>query len=207
MLDIYYSVPLEREYEAWIMAAIEIFLKERGLSCSTFAVSPFIEPMFPADEIVLYKGKLVGLQFKQPHLPTGTKPPISSDRLRWTFHSPKGQFSLVQSIDYIYYALPTFLDRRYANHALHHTLFWRPSTSDMNAWYDNPKAATPSKKIMNEMRWGLFFEGIVQCPIGTKVEENGLLSQLFPELVTKISNITSDQNGSDAPIYFINIKS
>lgn len=164
-----YANPLEREHEAWIVAGIERYLKEIGLSYAIWAISPDQEKKWPADEKLKFASKVVGLQFKQAKLANGI---IAPDRLNWTLHQPSTQFALVETHKEIFYCLPTFVNRDLREQALHHCIFWRPDLSippNKNVWYDNPAAHTPYKDEKSAMRWGLFIERILDCHIGSKV--------------------------------------
>jgi hypothetical protein len=168
-LHVKYANPLEREYEAWIVAGIERYLKDIGLPYAIWAISPDQEKKWPSDEKLKLPSKVVGLQFKQAKLAKGA---IAPDRLNWSLHQPSTQFSLVKSHKEIFYCLPTFINRDLREQALHHCLFWRPDLSipdNKNVWYDNPAAHTPYKNEMNSMRWGLFLEMVLDCNIGAKV--------------------------------------
>ena len=65
ILDTTHARPIEREYEGWTVEGIERYFRRIGRHASVWAVSPKLEPAWPADEIVSTSGKLVGLQFKQ----------------------------------------------------------------------------------------------------------------------------------------------
>ena len=165
--------PLEREFEAWIVREIEDYFQEVGLSVLVWAVSPTFEKTWPADEVIGVTGKLIGLQFKQAQLTTGT---LNFDRLKWSLREPKGQYELVQQRSEIFYALPTFINRTWARGSLNHCLFWRPPTGvvDYNAWYANPGATTPHRELVRSdgsMRWGELVESVARCHIGLRFDE------------------------------------
>jgi len=166
-LSVTLGLPLEREYEAWIVRAIQDDLVARGLSAAIIAVSPFDEVDWPADSEIRAYDKLVGLQFKRPKV---SATPSLYCHLHWSLHQPRGQYGLVQRFPEIFYCLPTFLDRRLSTVPLHHTLFWRPSSSSgLQVWYDNPRAHSPHNKVSDAPRWGRFFESLVACDVGLRV--------------------------------------
>jgi len=168
LLKARHAHPLEREYEAWIVQGIERYFADLGMEFAIWAVSPDIEATWPADEKLLFGCKIVGLQFKQTKLAAGA---LGFSRLKWTLHSPAGQFSLVKSTPEIYYCLPTFVNRAARSHALDHCLFWRPDdANDCNVWYDNPGADTPYKKVLDAMRWGRFMEALLSCTVGVSAK-------------------------------------
>lgn len=168
ILGVKYASPLEREYEAWVVAGIESYLKNTGLRYSIWAIGSSQEKVWPADEKLSVGSKIVGLQFKRAKLASGT---VAKDRLKWTFGQPVGQLALVSATQEIFYCLPTFINRELRSEALHHCLFWRPDPEDLNknAWYDNVNAKTPYKKLDESMRWGLFFERLMYCDVGKEV--------------------------------------
>ncbi len=164
-----FGKPLEREYEAWIVAGIERHFRAIGIPLSIWAIGPGEEVVWPADEKLYVDSKIVGLQFKQAKLAKGAASP---DALHWSLHQPPAQFQRVLSNSEIFYCLPTFINRRVRDEALHHCLFWRPDATkpqDKNVWYANTRARTPYNEVAHGMRWGLFSEQLFQCPIGKKV--------------------------------------
>lgn len=172
-LDITFSIPLEREYEAWIIRGIEEYFLSLGQCISIWAVSPMDEVNWPADESMIIGKKLIGLQMKKVDYKNNGTKPRKFGRLRWSFHNPKGQFDLVVKFPEIFYCLPTFINRDLKDQALSHCLFWRPDPKtkrNLNAWYDNSNAHTPHNSIGTADRWGKFIESIVECSIGKKIE-------------------------------------
>jgi len=184
ILKPHFGVPLEREYEGWIVHRIERYFHRLGRSILVWAVSPFDEATWPADEAIIAGGKLFGLQFKQPKLgayPSGTTPDFS--RLKWLLSSPPGQAALVASNPEIYYCLPTFTNRKWRREALHHALFWHPSPADVapsvnqNVWYENlsPKVGTKNGNIVRNpacYRWGEFIERVLACQLPQGFDPN-----------------------------------
>ena len=195
LLDILYSVPLEREYEAWICRSIEEYFTNQGSEVHIWAVSPREEVYWPADEKVLVGKKLFGLQMKKPVYKNTSQHDFG--RLNWLLHSPSGQFGLVRKTPEIYYCLPTFTNRRFSRTALDHCLFWRPPCDDKNAWYDNPNARTPHKAIKGAARWGYFIEQVVSCSIGKRINSNNDLRS-FSESLKQMppTGESDDGNGS-----------
>lgn len=172
-LDIKFSSPLEREYEAWIIQGIEDYFHSIGKTVAIWAVSPDEEVNWPADEHLVVGKKLIGLQLKKVEYKDNKKRPKDFGRLNWKFHNPLGQYDLVVKFPEIFYCLPTFVNRDLRRQAIHHCLFWRPKTGDkhdLNAWYNNASARTPHKSIGNAPRWGLFIEKVIGCSVGKKIE-------------------------------------
>ncbi|MCM3732725.1 hypothetical protein M3196_13720 [Fictibacillus nanhaiensis] len=222
MVDIlhsYLSNPLEREYESWITTQIEDYFNRLGIKFDIWAVSPLDESTWPADEHVLFNGKLLGLQFKQAKL----KDKIPSfNRLRWDLRQPKGQFEAIQKRSEIFYALPTFINRKWRKNALEHCVFWRPNVSDVtnyNLWYSNnhPSIKTPYNNIANHLnafRWGHFVELIINCNIGYKIDKELQMDDYLKKIKKqfydynspiKNNNETNFNNGSNT-LYLLHIK-
>lgn len=185
------SLPLEREFEAWCVAAIERDLRKRRVPFSVWAVSPDDEKSWPADEQTLFAGKLIGLQFKRPHLANG---PLKYDRLNWQLHSPSGQFALLQSIPEIFYCLPTFVNRAMRNRCLHHVLFWRPEgASHRSAWYDNVAARSSFNAVAYEgYRWGHFIELIGDCSVGIPLSSPAAVIARLREIRSSLRDLAQD---------------
>ncbi|MGB3838062.1 MAG: hypothetical protein WA930_03030 [Rhodanobacter sp.] len=181
-LQIRHTSPLEREFEAWIVAGIEEYFESLGIVYSVFAVSPDLEPIWPADERILTNGKVFGLQFKQAKL-SGSSQPLPA-QLKWSLHSPAPQFNQVLATPEVYYCLPTFINRDYRKQALEHCVFWRPNPQqlDKNAWYNNPGAHTPYKQLESEARWGLFVEQVFNCNIGRRISSASKLAEYVHEI-------------------------
>ena len=158
-------LPLEREFEAWVVHEIDAYFARYFARSFILAVSPRIEKLWPADElstIELVPGiyKVFGLQFKRPY-PVG-------QRLKWNL-SDKKQFDYIKGNNDVVYALPTFINRDYRHNALHHCIFWRPSTSMTHGEYYDRKleeGGASDKVVENEFRWGSFIEQVEGCKLG-----------------------------------------
>ncbi len=192
ILDITISHPLEREYEAWLAAAIENYFESLKITGAVWAISPLDETTWPADLGVRFPAKLVGLQVKRPTIatPTTSSGKVTFDRIRWTLANPKGQSALVSSMPEIYYCFPCFINRQHRIHALSHCVFWRPNpTPPTLVWYENPRAhAVPS--VSHEMRGGRFMERVVGCEIGYPAFNSELVSQFFGRLHSAVRQAT-----------------
>ncbi len=198
-LDITFSVPLEREYEAWIIRGIEDYFFSLGLRISIWAVSPRDEINWPADEAMVVGKKLIGLQLKKVIYDDDGLRPRTFSRLKWTFHNPPGQFNTVLKFPEIYYCLPTFINRNLKNQALSHCLFWRPDINakpNLNAWYSNKNALTPYKSIGKNTRWGKFIEDIMECTVGKKIDTFNE-AETFVESIREYMREISNENPAD----------
>jgi hypothetical protein len=171
------AIPLEREYEAWIVREIQDYMALSGRKATIFGVGSAREKVWPADEELNVAGKVIGLQFKRPNLGGPADDPTHSRRLHWRLGSPAGQLNLVLNTPEIFYALPTFTDPKYRRVSLHHCLFWRPANAvRKTVWYNNPRAnaAKSYREVEGETRWGHFMEKVVRCMIGRSLPANGV---------------------------------
>lgn len=154
------SQPLEREYEAWVMAQVEATLEQLGFEYRAAAVSPWDEASWPADEELGFGGKFVGLQFKRPD-----EKRLSDGRTvaKWDLRQPRGQLVRIKVIPEIYYALPTFLTRDFRRAALASCYFWRPPKRHRKMTFDLDWIRG------HAMMFGEFMQEILDCRIGFKV--------------------------------------
>lgn len=205
-LAVSYTVPLEREYEAWCVAAMERYFENTGISYHLWAVSPATERTWPADEALSVGMKLIGFQFKQAHLAPLKKgqTTIAYDRLCWHLHQPAGQMALVRSHSEIFYALPTFTNRQLRRCALNHCLFWRPPNADANVWYDNtdPRVRTPNNKLTRDpaaRRWGGLMEAVLGCWEGSTIEHATTISSISERYLLALEEaVGSEGEGEQA---------
>lgn len=181
-LLVHNNIPIEREFEAWVVRGIENYLERLGVAYSVFAVSPAEESTWPADEALQVGGKLVGFQVKRPNLASRAQiVPNDFSRLYWSFHQPPGQMGLVSAQPEIVFALPTFTNRSLRNQALDHCLFWSPpNDSDKTAWYKNTKknVQTQYNDLSTAPRWGKFAEGLFECTEGLVLGERSVSDYL-----------------------------
>lgn len=169
----HYCGPYEREYETWCSLAIEEYFRSRRREVVTFAFSPHRERVFPADAIIRpTEGeritKAFALQFKMPHRNDGS--------LRWD--TPKPQKGRIAGLP-IYYALPTFLNRKAKYESLSHTLFWNPDwnfspTGELITVNEASVSTEPPLQDMEgsvALRWGAFVEHLEGCSVGSEYYE------------------------------------
>ena len=183
-----YSLPIEREYESWIVNEIEKYFRKINLRIECFAISPALEKIIPSDDFFSYNGVLIGLQMKRVLIAKRKNGKESYDRIYWDLTKPIGQFQNIIKHPEIYYCLPTFVNREFKKSALHHCLFWRPNskTTDKILYYDNnsPRVKTQFKIVKNEMRWGLFIEEIFRSNIGKPMNSKADFERYFKNIVS-----------------------
>lgn len=196
--------PLEREFEAWVIAGIERYFDAVRWPARMWAVSPKKEGKYPADERLRFPGKLVGLQFKRPDLPGLQKgrPNLDYSTLRWDLSKPPGQFALVKAHREIYYVLPTFINRDWRKAALDHCVLWRPKQprTRRSVSYGKGKrgGAVKIDKDEDSLRWGAFVERIASCQAGQCINEREGLCLYRNRLVADICSATEDSaEGAD----------
>jgi len=187
-----HNIPLEREFESWIVWGIENYLRSIDRQYSIHAITPGLERSWPADERLTFSGKVVGLQMKKALIGDLKKDQdyVEYDRLKWSFAQPQNQYRLVQQHPEIFYCLPTFINRKYRREAIHHCLFWRPDPVDeKNAWYDNggARVQTPYDPLNDQSRWGLFYENIIRCDAGARVTSKREINQFLSDVASTMS--------------------
>lgn len=110
--------PFEREYEGWISWLIEDYLNALGYEVDVYCFSPYDEKYFPADEIFIGKDFGFAFQFKRPRFDNPGR------KITWKIE--KHQRELIEQIKGIYYALPTFANRRAKELSLSNFIIWHP---------------------------------------------------------------------------------
>jgi hypothetical protein len=173
LLKIKYNSPIEREFESWIIQDIENYFDRIHKKVTIYAVSPADEKAFPADEMITYDSKVIGLQFKKADLSTKRSGQTTADftNLKWELRD-SNQFSNIKNNSIIYFCLPTFINREYKSVALDHCIFWRPDQNDQPTtyWYNNDLVKNGNGAINADgMRWGTFIERLLSCQIGRRL--------------------------------------
>lgn len=210
LLTATYTKPLEREFEAWIIDGIERYGRDVDLAPQVWAVSPNFEVVWPADEVLVISGKVLGLQFKQAKMAPGA---VDLSRLKWSLAAPPQQYAKVQNSPEVYYCLPTFINRNFKREALQHCIFWRPpaGVADTQAWYDNPNAQTAHNSLANDpsaMRWGRLIEQVQSCVVGRRVnsreEVDAYLAEVAESMGRSESIEDSDEIETDfSPVMYV----
>lgn len=178
-------IPLEREYEAWLVRALEDYFESVGAYYFIRAVSPISEEKsWPGDQLVFMSGKVFGLQVKRPNLQStellrtkAGEPRSRRECLHFTLE--REQKARVVKIGEIYYALPTFLSRDYRRSCLHHFEFWRPRKShsgDISICHPRGRATAAG------VRWGTLIERVLECNVGRRVDSVRALEAWFSEI-------------------------
>lgn len=187
--NIKHSPPMEREYEGWIVAEIESYFENLGISCSIWAVGVQSEKYWPADEHLLANGAFIGLQMKKAML-AGKK-----NKLKWVFNKPSQQLADILKFDDIYYCLPTFINRDVKKVCLHHCIFWRPTTAQRKTgWYYNLNAKVKSsyRRMFIKMRWGLFSELLIEGRVGKRFSSSKEANKYLSEVVARAKSVEDD---------------
>lgn len=169
-------IPLEREYEGWVMREIEMYFNRLGIMNFTFGISPHIEKDWPADEALVFSNngeyKLIGFQFKRPKLTSGLKDLYKG--LKWSV-SDKNQFDYIKKNKDMVYALPTFTNRNFRYSSLDHCIFWKPKRTQVPTDHFYKKSKSTSKNgyvNADGLRWGEFVERMFDCSLGVKFKSS-----------------------------------
>lgn len=206
-----YLIPIEREFESWIIEGIENYFEQIGKRISCFAISPALEKVIPSDDFFEFEGKLIGLQMKRPKIVKRTAGIVDYSNLCWDLNDSSNsaltsQYDKIRDVfPEIYYCLPIFINRTFKKIALHHCLFWRPQKNDTDKklWYDNEnqKVKTKHKKIKTAKRWGLFIEEIMACNIGKVIKNKSEFISYFEDKIKP-----SNEDSSFTTLVFIKIE-
>lgn len=179
-IRIFRSKPIEREYEGWLMCAIDAEMAKLGVRADTWAVHPHEESTYPADEKFLADGKLISFQVKRAncrcrgYLPSRAHSSCKIGDLHWSLGSPAGQFAKVVARPEIYYVLPEFLNRSLRTAVLDHTWFWRPKHASTagKIWASLGRNRKRSRRESGtSFRWPALMRQFGTCEIGLQVQE------------------------------------
>jgi hypothetical protein len=191
------------------------YLEEAGLAARIWAISPQDEHTWPADESLLLRGKIIGLQFKRPYLAALLQGELFPhyNRLYWPLSHDPAQFRMVKAADEIFYCLPTFTNRLWRKESLHHCLFWRPTRKmgPTDIWYENSQNVQgwsgSIDRHYTSYRWGAFFERVQQCEFGWRVDAEGPVQEYHSRLrsVIETAELGSLEEGEREPLLFLNI--
>jgi len=169
-------IPLEREYEGWIISNIENYFETLGISYEIRALSPNEENNYPADELLQFPEsfKVFGLQMKRPSLNAKNKSLKQWTDLKWKLSNPPHQYQKILDNNCIYYCLPAFTNRAFRKQSLSHCYFWRPhkTTPKSHTFYLKGK-----NDISDSMKWRTFINEVFKCKIGVKFDNQKILSR------------------------------
>ena len=179
-------LPLEREHEAWVIRGIEDYARATGLKCRTFAVSQTEEDAWGADEVIGFRAKVFGLQFKRPY--------VTGNGIFWEISPSSNQFLNVCNNEEIFYALPSFVNRELKYQALHHCIFWRPCIKCSGATVRGEEQLCLRRKIRQyrrhirgqKMRWGDLAEKLFECTAGKRIDQGTNVSSVLAEIQQRL---------------------
>jgi len=212
-------IPLEREYEGWIIANIENYFETLGIRYFIRALSPNEEKNFPADELLQFPNsfKLIGIQMKRPKFRQNQNNPKKWSDLIWEFYNPSHQYPEILNNKNIYYCLPAFTNRAFRKNALSHCYFWRPSN-------DTPKTycLKGDNDINGSVKWKEFIDLFNKCEIGQDYDSAIVLIRDYnikmvlsddirndneiKESEYKIINNNEKENEEDSVLYLIGVE-
>jgi hypothetical protein len=164
------TLPLEREYEGWTMWLLEEYLATLGYEADIYSFSPYHESEFPADEIIETADFAFALQFKRPA--------FRGNYITWKLDVT--QHKKLRDTPGIYYALPTFANRKANRLSLEHFVLCRPDWNDPKLgepilfaesqaylWQGEIGSASPLVGAsVYSLRWGAFVEHLQRDHVG-----------------------------------------
>lgn len=157
----------ERQTEYWTSNQIEMFFGDLGFEVLSLPITQLTERTLPADFLFFDGGrtKLFGLQYKALY---------SNHFEYWPLD--KDQHSRLQCYPWVYYCLCELRDIRDRRSALHLSRIIRTGFP-----YQEQILARRHPSDPMYMRWGAFYQGLVQCRYGLKVSSpQDVLHAIFP---------------------------
>jgi len=151
------KIPSEGSYASWLVDCIRRYFEALGFTFYSEIQSQQFEDDYPFDIYTeIRKGNFVkrfGLQVKRPY--------ITGKGIFWKL-APK-QHAKMSDFQWIYYSLPDFLNRSHHRVACHHVIFRDPNFPFVSRLYKS--------QVGFYYRFGSFANGIMNCPIGQKVDQ------------------------------------
>jgi hypothetical protein len=151
--------PNEEEHRLWLHDCIKRYFEARGFRVWSDAPTTNQENVNPWDLGFEVAGdhfvKKFALQLKRPYL-------NKKSQICWDLD--KEQHGKIQQIPWVYYGLPTFVDRRMQRVACSHFVIsrvpkYQPTVTGFGLGY--------------KYRWGGFVEALERCSVGTRLKPRG----------------------------------
>jgi hypothetical protein len=196
------SLPLEREFEAWLVRGIEDYFREVGVPATILAVSPHLERHWPADESLAVGGKVVGLQVKRPRAASSPQADVS-----WNLSNPPHQRDYIKARPELLYALPAFRDAALRRAALYHFYFWRPGKWPRSNMSNNISAEWV-RGLTHAWEWGGFVRRIMDCKIGAPLGGRTLfeyIGELQADMRRSAREFTTGEEGEPDALYVLHV--
>lgn len=191
----------ERQFEYSTSHQIENFFRNAGFDMSVRTVDQDIERYLPSDHIFYLNGvvKIFGIQYKVLY---------KNSEDHWKMNAR--QHSMLQKFPWIYYGLSDLKSANGIDNSLH---YLRPYRNSMRLYENNrfvSKLPVSSRRYYT--RWAIFYEKLLQCNRGFKVNSKGklkeeLISYLIPDIEEERPNRVTEKINEMADVFVIDVES
>lgn len=190
----------ERQVEYWTSRQIEDFFMNEGFDLIVYPIDQSIERYLPADHI-FESGKLFGLQYKVLYQNGGD---------HWRMREK--QHSMLQKFSWIYYGLSDFKSLKPPHRCRNSLHYLQLCESNIlsNILYKNNRFVSklPISSKKSYTRWAIFYEKLLQCDRGCKVNSRKeLISRLMPYIEEGRPDHVSERINEMADVFVIDVKS
>ena len=191
----------ERQVEYSTSRQIEDFFKNAGFDTSVHLINQGIEKYLPYDHIFYVDGlvKIFGIQYKVLY---------KNGEDHWIMKAR--QHSMLQKFPWIYYGLSDLKSATEIDNSLDHLRLYK---NNIRLRQNNRfMSKLPASSRRSYTRWDTFYEGLLQCNRGFKVDSRGklkeeLISYLMPDIEGKRPDRVTGRINEMAEVFVINVKS
>ena len=186
----------ERQVEYWTSRQIEDFFMNAGFDMLVYPIAQRDEKYLPADHIFGVGGsaKLFGIQYKVLY---------QNGEDHWRMNAR--QHSMLKNFPWIYYGLSDLKSATGFRNSLHYLRLYNNLRLCENNRFVS-KLPVSSKKSYT--RWAKFYERLLQCHRGCKVNsKEELISYLMPSIEEERPNRVIERINEMADVFVINVKS
>ena len=191
----------EREFEYSTSRQIEDVFKNAGFDMSVHPIDQKIERYLPSDHIFYLNrlAKIFGIQYKVLY---------KNGEDHWRMNAR--QHSMLQKFPWIYYGLSDLKSATEIDNSLDHLRLYK---NNIRLRENNRSMSKlPVSSRSSYTRWATFYEELLQCNRGFKVNSKGglkeeLISYLMPDIGDKRPNRVTGRINEMADIFVVNVKS
>lgn len=191
----------EREFEYSTSHQIEDVFKNAGFDMSVRPIDQNTESYLPYDHIFYVDGlaKIFGIQYKVLY---------KNGEDHWIMNAR--QHSMLQKFPWIYYGLSDLKSATEIDNSLDHLRLYK---NNIRLRQNNRfMSKLPASSRKSYTRWATFYEELLQCSRGFKVNSRGklkeeLISYLMPDIEGKRPDHVTRRINEMADVFVINVKS
>lgn len=187
----------ERQVEYSTSRQIEDFFKNAGFDTSVHLINQGIEKYLPYDHMFYVDGlvKIFGIQYKVLY---------KNGEDHWIMKAR--QHSMLQKFPWIYYGLSDLKSATEIDNSLDHLRLYK---NNIRLRQNNRfMSKLPASSRRSYTRWDTFYEGLLQCNRGFKVDsKEELITYLMPYIEEERSNRVIERINEMADVFVINVES